>query len=62
VKLKGNFLLLAGQARTLLISRDYARSFTPIPAPATAMAELLELPNGNILAIGEGGLDILPKP
>lgn len=63
LKLKSNFIVVAGQARTLLVSRDYAQAVTTWPAPlATAVAELLELPEGTVLALGEAGPTILPKP
>ncbi len=63
VKLKSNFFLLAGQARTLLASRDYGRTLLAEPgAPTTAVAELLELSDGSILALGEVGATTLPKP
>jgi len=31
-------------------------------APATAVAELLELPDGQVLALGEAGATVLPLP
>ena len=63
LKLKSNFIAVAGQARTLLVSRDYAHTVTTWPASfATAVAELLELPDGSVLALGEAGPTILPKP
>ena len=31
-------------------------------APATAIARLLELANGDVLALGEAGATVLPKP
>lgn len=63
VRLKGNQLVFAGQARTLWVSRDQGRALTPLAgALSTGVAELLELPNGNLLALGEGGATILPPP
>ncbi len=59
VRLKGSALVLGGQARGLLISRDAGRSFHPLPGLATAVAELLALPDGNVLALGEAGAAIL---
>jgi hypothetical protein len=63
VKLKSNFLLLAGHARAALVSRDYGKTFALYDAPLpTAVAELLETPDGQILALGEAGLTLLPSP
>jgi hypothetical protein len=63
IKLKSNVIAIAGQARALLLSRDYAHTVSPWPAPFTAaIAELVELPNGSILALGESGANILQKP
>lgn len=51
-----NQILLAGQSRALFVSRDGGVSFTAAPAPpATAISELLPLPNGTLLAVGEAG-------
>ena len=62
-KLKGNTVVFAGQARTLLVSRDYGHSVAAWPAAfEKAVAELLELPDGSVLALGEAGATILPKP
>jgi len=63
VKLRSNFIVLAGQTRALLVSRDYGKTVEPWAAPlATAVAELLETPDGSILALGEAGATILPPP
>lgn len=62
-KLRGNLVVLAGQARTLLVSRDYGQTVTPWAAALeTAIAEVVELPDGSILALGEAGATVLPKP
>jgi photosystem II stability/assembly factor-like uncharacterized protein len=61
--LKGNTVVLGGQARGLLVSRDYGRSVASWPAAlSTAIAELIELPDGSVLALGEAGATVLPKP
>ena len=61
--LKSNFIVVAGQARALLLSRDYGRTFSPWDAPlTTAVAKLIELPDGDVLALGEAGATVLPKP
>lgn len=63
VRLKGSQLVFAGQARTLWVSRDQGRTLTPLAgALSTGVAELLELPDGNLLALGEGGATILLPP
>jgi photosystem II stability/assembly factor-like uncharacterized protein len=63
LKLQSNFLVLAGLPRALLVSRDYGRTVAPWPSAFDkAVAELLELPDGSVLALGEAGATILPKP
>lgn len=63
LKLKSNFFVFAGQSRALLVSRDYGHTIAVWPAAFDkAVAELLELPDGNVLALGEAGATILPKP
>ena len=63
LQLRGNILVFAGQARVLLVSRDYGRTVVPWAAPLlTAVAELLETPAGTILALGEAGATLLPAP
>lgn len=63
IRLKGSHLVFAGQARVLLVSRDYGQTVVSAPgALATGVAELLELPDGRLLALGEAGATILPSP
>ena len=63
LKLKSNYFVLAGQARALLVSRDYGRTVVTWPVPlTTAVAELLETPDGAVVALGEAGATLLPKP
>jgi photosystem II stability/assembly factor-like uncharacterized protein len=63
IKMKDNHLVFAGQARVILVSRDYGQTVAPAAgALATGIAELLELPDGRLLALGEAGATILPKP
>jgi photosystem II stability/assembly factor-like uncharacterized protein len=63
IKLKNNQLLFAGQARAFFTSRDGARSIAPLNVPFTsAVAALLELPDGRILALGEGGATVFDVP
>lgn len=55
-QLKGNLLVLGGAARTLVFSRDAGRTFVAYPEPpTTVVAELIELPDGGLLALGEAG-------
>jgi photosystem II stability/assembly factor-like uncharacterized protein len=63
IKLKNNQLLFAGQARAFFTSRDGARSVTPLKVPFTsAVAALLELTDGRILALGESGATVFDLP
>jgi photosystem II stability/assembly factor-like uncharacterized protein len=56
LKVGGANLVLAGQARTVLVSRDLGRTLTRIPnVLGTGVAEMLELPDGAVLALGEAG-------
>lgn len=56
VKSGTSHLVLAGQARTVLVSRDLGRTLTRVPdVLGTGVAELLELPDSAILALGEAG-------
>ena len=56
LRLRSNLILIGGPPRALAVSRDYGRSFSLLPgAPATAVAELIELPDGGVLALGEAG-------
>ncbi len=59
LKMRSNYIVLGGQARGLMVSRDFGRSFALFPELTTAVAELLELSNGMVLALGEGGATIL---
>jgi hypothetical protein len=55
--------VLAGQARAFLVSRDGGKSFAPwAPGLTTGIAQLLEAPDGTLLAFGEAGVSILPTP
>ncbi len=63
LQLKSNFLVLAGHARVILVSRDYGKSAKQWDATmTTAIAELLETPDGRILALGEAGVTMLDPP
>lgn len=62
-KLKSNYFILAGHPRALFVSRDYGKTIVPWNATlTTAVAEMLELTDGSILALGEAGATVLPKP
>lgn len=58
--------MLAGHGGTLLVSQDRAQSFELIERPeALGIADLVELPGGRLLVVGEGGvrrLDTLSGP
>jgi hypothetical protein len=63
VKVKGGVLAFAGQSRALFVSRDDGVSVIPWPTSFTsAVAELILLPDGTVLALGESGAAILPSP
>lgn len=66
VRLRSNTLILGGNARSLFVSRDYGKSVAVLPWPAGiapgAVAELLELPDGALLALGEAGPVVVRKP
>lgn len=60
LRLRSNFILVGGHARTLWLSRDYGVGFKPVAAaPTTAVAEYLELGDGAVLAVGEAGVQRL---
>jgi hypothetical protein len=62
VKLRSGVVLVAGYAGTLLMSRDSGESFVALESPTKAIAELIELPDGNVLALGEAGTTVIPAP
>jgi photosystem II stability/assembly factor-like uncharacterized protein len=63
LELKNNQLLFAGQARAFFSSRDSALTVAPLTVPfSTAVAALLELPDGRILALGEAGATTFVLP
>ena len=63
LQMKSNFLVLAGQARAHFVSRDYGKTIIPWAVTIdTAISALLELPDGSVLALGEAGPTLLPKP
>jgi len=63
LRLHSNTVVFAGQSRALLVSRDYGKSVAPWHAAlTTAVAELLETPDGSVLALGDAGATVLPAP
>lgn len=63
VQLRSGTVILAGQARTFLISHDGARTFRRWETKlTTAVAKLLEAPDGTLLAFGEAGATRLAIP
>lgn len=59
----GTVIWFAGQARTLLTSRDGGKTMVKSDgAPATAIAELVPLAPGLLLAFGEAGVTRLELP
>lgn len=62
-RLRNGLIVVAGQGRAFLVSRDEGRSFAPwSPGLTTGVAELLEAPDGQLLAVGEAGVTPLPAP
>ncbi len=56
-------VVFGGQSRALFVSRDGGRTVSAwTPGFTTAVAELLPLPDGRVLALGEAGATILPAP
>jgi photosystem II stability/assembly factor-like uncharacterized protein len=63
VHLKSGVIIMAGQSRLFAVSRDEGRNFTPwAPGLTTGVAELVEAPDGTLLAVGEEGVTPLPAP
>ncbi len=63
VRLRFGTIVLAGQARAFAISRDGGKTFEAWTPPVKgAIAELIETPNGHLLAFGENGVQRLPSP
>jgi hypothetical protein len=63
LQLKTGGLVFAGQARAISRSWDEGVTLTPwAPGLTSAVAELLETPDGAVLALGEAGATLLPKP
>ena len=61
--LRNGVIVVAGQGRAFLVSRDDGRSFTVwSPGLTTGVAELIEAPDGRLLAVGEAGVTPLPAP
>jgi photosystem II stability/assembly factor-like uncharacterized protein len=55
-------IVLAGQARGLLVRSDDQQNFTHRDVGVTTgIAELVELPDGNLLAVGEAGVSLIPS-
>ncbi|MBS0662406.1 MAG: hypothetical protein JSR48_04030 [Verrucomicrobia bacterium] len=62
-RLGSQVVVFGGQSRALFVSRDGGRTVTPWhPGFTAAVAELMALPDGRVLALGETGASILPAP
>lgn len=59
LELKNHTIVIGGQARGLLISRDFGHTFTSHPGLTTAVSRLLELADGTLIALGEAGVSRL---
>jgi photosystem II stability/assembly factor-like uncharacterized protein len=63
VRLRTGAIVLAGQARWFAVSRDGGQSLAPwSPGLTTGVAQLIEAPDGTLLAFGEDGVTRLPAP
>jgi hypothetical protein len=63
VRLKSNLVMLAGNSHRFFLSRDQGQSIVAAPASLDgAVAELVELPDGGILALGEAGATVIEAP
>ena len=60
VRLRSGVTVFAGQTRTLFFNTTPTAPLTASTSPpASAIAELLELPDGHLLAVGEAGATLL---
>lgn len=57
-------IILAGQSRAFLISKDDGATFRPWPEVQliTGLAAIIQSPDGQLWGLGEAGLSILPSP
>jgi photosystem II stability/assembly factor-like uncharacterized protein len=62
IRTRKNDIVLAGQVRGLLVSRDEGKTLQPLPQLGSAIAEILELPNGTFLGLGEDGATVFSLP
>jgi photosystem II stability/assembly factor-like uncharacterized protein len=53
-------VVLGGPAGSVYVSADGGRTFLAVPSRARALAEMIALPDGSILALGEAGATLLP--
>lgn len=61
-RLRGDRLVVGGQARSVLVSSDLGRTVQEVAGLLTgAVARLLELPDGAVLALGETGATRLER-
>jgi photosystem II stability/assembly factor-like uncharacterized protein len=63
--LRGNTILLGGSGRAVWRSADYGKTIVPSAGEKSgftgAIAEMLELPNGAVLTLGEAGAALHPR-
>ena len=63
LRLRSGAIVFTGQSRGWFVSRDAALTITPWTSPPTpAVAQLIELPGGSLLTLGEAGAAILAAP
>ncbi len=63
-QLPDSTIILAGQSRAFLISKDGGATFEPWSdvTVTTGLATIIQSPDGKLWALGEAGLSILPTP
>ncbi len=60
--LKSGAVLVAGESGTLHISYNNAQTFQQVPQIVPlAIASLAQMPDGQVIAVGIGGVDVLPQ-
>lgn len=63
LQLKSGTVILAGEARCFFVSNDGGKTFSAWdPGLNTAVAKMVEMPDGTVLAFGEAGVSRLPAP
>lgn len=62
IRTRNDAIVIAGQVRGMLISRDRGATLHPLPDLGSALAEVIELPSGTLLGLGESGATVFSLP